>query len=112
MEFLPLNKYMKQIIKLYVDYSIENIKKNIPKTRHTFHRSINRSMSDIIVLCIQLGYCGVYIDQYLYSSVKENCNISGLKIIEFNNMYYFKLEGIVDDLDYVDINHLNVINYC
>src|SRR5271156_959874 len=100
MDYLPLNKYMIQIIYSYIDYSIENIKKYIPNTRHTFYKCIDRSMSDIIVLSIHLGYCGVYIDQYLYSSIKKNCNIIGLKVMELNNMYYIKLEGIDHNSDY------------
>jgi hypothetical protein len=115
MEFLfnytSLNKDICNITFQYINYSIENLSKiKIKNKNNTKNTIINikngLTISDILVMCVNLGYSGFYITVYQVSLANlidkhikienETNNIIIKKISKDNILYHYKTDKNVN----------------
>lgn len=109
MNFLPLNKYLINIIKLYNDQSLKHLKKIMPKIRSNYNRKIEHTILDIVILAIQHGYGGFYCEHSIFMDIKKTIDECELIIIETTNDVFYISFREIDNPYYIDIHHLNVI---
>jgi hypothetical protein len=114
---LKVSKDIYNIIKKYIDYSLENMNKLLIK--YDYKRNENRkqlvknTLLDILVECIRLGFNGFYIDESdnLTPYLIELMNIEKLDIKhnKIDNYLYFEFK-ISDKYQNLETFCINIYN--
>lgn len=115
--FQGKSKDLCQIIYSYIDYSLENLHKNIPIKIPKLNLYLNCSIMDVITKCVRLGRCGFYIPKLyedFFNQIESDIRKIDILLIarSINQSYCVELKNFETPLKTtVCIFNLNVMEY-